>query len=316
MNTTVVIASSGVVDPVLLYGLSSDVSVIVVDEGSGTMQVNRSNASVVSLRDAPGDVFGRSSSLAYGALCAYKQGADEIIYLGDQCIPPRSFVQFYDKVFEEGAQHYLTCNRPWLNPLGSETYFARGFPLQYRSGYSQRLEPTDKHHIPKVHMGLSRGVMDLSCIDRLMSRSAATYPGVRMYAFTPKALIPISFENICFSRDAICLGFGIGPQGSPDILAGVIMQKVLKRGSLSCGRPIVRRLADSSSGRAWLDELKASHLADRLREIIPDPSSKQLKDRYVEVLTSILGANLQENERLVLEDSVERALKWVELLGP
>ena len=106
----------------------------------------------------------------YGIWWAWKSGYQYILTTDDDCIIPEGWVESYVRYLGDRYTYPrgITSNRPWFNTVFSSTFYARGFPYEYRPGYRGKfMVNAELTEIPLLHFGLWSKVLDLNAIDKL-----------------------------------------------------------------------------------------------------------------------------------------------------
>ena len=251
LRPAVVIYTKNYVDPTFLYGLSLDVPVVVVDGSGGKIRVNRLNTTVYSKQDislilgkSKFQYIPNSSMIGFAAAQAAKEGYDPIITVEDNCVIPKSFVEFYIKALTEGPQNLIETNQDFLNTIGLDNFFPRDFPFTLRVAPMWEAKPVsseDRHVI--AHMGLWRGILDAAPTNKKLPDRVA----YRNYSAYTNGIIPISFANFAVRQEAIAcmMPISISNNKASDVLAGIVAQRIISKTKylVTVGKPTVNRVS-------------------------------------------------------------------------
>ena len=278
-----IILSQQLVDPVFLYGLDPHrnrgadmrVRTIVVDDSdagvAGTPHpVHRPDTDVLTQTELP---FRRNTAerLGMGLLNAWGQRSLDMVFIvSDRVILPNTFAQFYTQAMDN-CERRFTSPSGWLNPLAHEKVFSPGFPAHLRDNWEYNFKATADDVKVAAHMGLTRGIPEVSAIS---IQKKIDRPTLRTVSLWPSGWFPVSYTNFGARRDVIpaMLPVPLGHYASV-ILAGRLLQALARRKgeAITLGRPIVRRLETPVNAFLEVQELLVeTTFIDMLDKIVPE----------------------------------------------
>lgn len=319
----IVIQTREYVDPTFLYGLSLDVPIFVADASGGKIRVNRLNTQVFSKYDVDQDIpkdnkflkFTNSSILSYVVAKAAKSGYDPIITIEDNCVIPKSFIEFYAKAFNEGPQHYLETNLPFLNTIGLDNCFPRDFPFELRVAPKWEAKPVSEDRRVIAHMGLWRGILDSAASVKKQPDRVA----FRNYSAYSNAILPTSFANFAVRKEAAVLlhPLSVNNSKASDLLAGIVAQQLITRANnlMTVGKPTVKRThtpEDTDTSVAAI----ASEFTQWINYAMSGVKKATILEMYVDLAERLDVSNLRSPLAIqILKDIPQDMLEWANYLS-
>jgi Reversibly glycosylated polypeptide len=298
--------------------IPAHIPIIVADDSDGRLEIpERENvfffdyAAQKEYCGAHYDAMPHKSAASrnVGHYIAYQEGFDVIIALDYDCRTRRNWFTTHLKHLSDVADYPAsTPSQPggWINSIGCEGFFARGYPYELRSSeLSLECEVTTTGTV-KLNMGVWDNILDLNGIDKLQTAPPAE-PMVNATNRVALGPLPLCGMNTAFRAELTPAYFFLpdlwvdGWQLSrhDDIWGGYILEALMQcRGDMyTYGHPIVEHTRQTPLERVVVMEHWMHLMSMGFYDVVDDAMSNIRADDYTTMYANFVDEYLRAVDR-------------------
>ena len=252
--------------------ISQSIQILVVDDSGGRLAPPpRGNVRYFAEKEQRalmGDSFTAiphrsAASRNFGHYLAHREGFEVIVALDYDCRPRAGWLASHLHALRKVSEAPAVAGG-WINTVGQEGFFARGFPYEERWTGALTSQVTASGDV-KLNMGVWDGVLDLNGIDKLQAEPPLEPGWTGDSTTVALGMIPLCGMNTAFRRELTPAYYFLPDvwvagrwqlSRHDDIWGGYVLQRLMaRRGDLvSFGAPVVEHTRQSNMNRVLVLE--------------------------------------------------------------